>query len=81
MQNARRKRAVAVTGAVVGAVLVAVYGPALVAAVTAVGAGTGGVWGIIHAFGDNSLRALREDKWYYVWVLDRNSRTHLGDGQ
>jgi hypothetical protein len=78
MRKARRKRAIAVTGAVVGsvcAVLVAVYGPALAAAVTAFGAGAGSVWGVVHAFADNSLRTLREDKWHYVWVLDRNSRT------
>lgn len=80
MVKARRKKAVAVTGAVVGsvgAVLVAVYGPALAAAVAAVGASAGGVWGIVNAAADNSTRALREDKWYYVWALSRKSNTPL----
>jgi hypothetical protein len=76
MEAARRKRAVSVTGAAigsVGAVLVAVYGPALAAAIAAVGA-SGGVWGIISATADNSIRALREDKWYYVWALAKKSK-------
>jgi hypothetical protein len=80
MLKARRKRAMAVTGAVVGsvgAVLVAVYGPALAAAVAAIGAGTGGVWGIVNATADNSTRVLREDKWYYVWALARKTGTRL----
>lgn len=59
-----------------GAILVAVYGPALAAAVAALGA-TGGVWGIIHAATENSTRALREDKWYYVWALAKESNTHV----
>ncbi|GAB2881651.1 hypothetical protein [Streptomyces mayteni] len=72
MANTRRKRAVAASGAVlgsVGTILVAVYGPALAAAVAAVGAG-GGLWGIINSFSEHSMRDLRENKWYYVWVLD-----------
>ncbi|MGH3843497.1 MAG: hypothetical protein ACRDS0_18940 [Pseudonocardiaceae bacterium] len=82
MVTARRKRAVAVTGAVigsVGAILVAVYGPALAlaAAVAAIGATGGGVWGIIHATTENSTHALREDKWYYVWALAKKSNTHV----
>lgn len=79
METVRRKRAVGVTGAVigsVGAILVAVYGPALEAAIAALGA-TGGVWGIIHAATENSTRALREDKWYYVWALAKESNTHV----
>jgi hypothetical protein len=79
METARRKRTVGVTGAVigsVGAILVAVYGPALAAAVAAVGA-TGGVWGIIHATTENNTRALREDKWYYVWALAKKSNTDV----
>lgn len=77
METVRRKRAVGVTGAVigsVGAILVAVYGPALAAAVAAIGA-TGGVWGIIHASSENSTLALRQNKWYYVWALAEKSNT------
>jgi len=77
MEAARRKRAVSVTGAAIGsvaAILVAVYGPALATAIAAVGA-SGGVWGIISATADNSIRALREDKWYYVWALAKKSKT------
>lgn len=79
METAQRKRAVAVTGPVigsVGAILVAVYGPALAAAVETIGA-TGGVWGVIHAVTENSTRALREDKWYYVWALAKKSNIHV----
>jgi len=79
METARRKKSVAVTGAVigsVGAILVAVYGPALAAAIAAIGA-SGGVWGIIHAASENSTRALREDKWYYVWALAEKSNVHV----
>ena len=79
MERVRRKRSVAVTGAVVssvGAVLVAVYGPALAAAVTAVGA-TGGLWGIMNAAAENSARVLRENQWHYVWVLAKKSGTHV----
>jgi hypothetical protein len=79
MEKVRRRRAVAVTGAVVGsvgAILIAVYGPALAAAVAAVGAG-GGLWNIVNAATDNSSRGIRENKWYYVWVLARKSGNHL----
>jgi hypothetical protein len=79
METARRKRAVSVTGAMigsVGAILVAVYGPALEAAIAAIGA-SGGVWGIIHATTENNTRALREDKWYYVWALAEKSNPTL----
>jgi hypothetical protein len=78
MDKARRKRSVAVTGAVVGsvgAILVAVYGPALAAAVAVVGAG-GGLWSIVNAATDNSSRGIRENKWYYVWVLAKKSGNH-----
>ena len=47
IEKARRKRAVAVTGAMIGTVtatLVAVYGPALQTAIGTIGAG-GGLWG------------------------------------
>ncbi|EID52380.1 hypothetical protein [Saccharomonospora xinjiangensis] len=73
MMKVRRRRAVAISGATigsVGAVLVAVYGPAMEVAVAAVGA-SGGLWGIIHAATENSVRTLRANKWYYVWVLAR----------
>jgi hypothetical protein len=79
MERVRRRRSVAVTGAVVGsvgAVLVAVYGPALAAAVAALGAG-GGLWGIVNAAAENSTRVLRENEWHYVWVLARKSGTHV----
>jgi hypothetical protein len=33
-----------------------------------------GVWGIIHAATENSKRSLRQDKWYYVWALDKESK-------
>lgn len=79
METARRKGAVSVTGAVigsVGALLVAVYGPALAEAVAIIGA-SGGVWGIIHAASENSTHALRQDKWYYVWALAGKSNIHV----
>ena len=75
MFQIRRKRAVGITGAVlssVGAMLVAVYGPALQQAIAALGA-SGGLWGIIHSATVNSPRALKEDKWYYVWALSRKA--------
>lgn len=75
MTATHRKRAVSVTGAAigsVGAILVAVYGPALAAAVATIGAGSG-LWGIINAAAENSTRALREDKWHYVWALEKKA--------
>jgi hypothetical protein len=75
MDRARRKRAVAISGAALGsvsAVLVAVYGPALAAAVAAIGAG-GGVWGVISAMAENTTKPLRDNKWYYVWALSRKA--------
>ncbi|MGW2291248.1 hypothetical protein [Streptomyces phaeochromogenes] len=78
MNQVRRKRAVAVTGAVVGTVsasLVAVYGPALQSALTAViGGAAGGLWGAFQAGADNSPRTLRESAWYYVWTLSQADR-------
>jgi hypothetical protein len=78
MNQVRRKRAVAVTGAVVGTVsagLVAVYGPALQSALTAViGGAAGGLWGAFQAGADNSPRTLREDACHYVWTLSRADR-------
>ena len=77
MGKARRKRAVAATGAVVGSVgtvLVAVYGPALASVIAAIGT-SGGVWAAINTMSEHSTRPLREDKWYYVWVLAKQSTT------
>lgn len=75
MKQVRRKRAVSVTGAVVGTVsasLVAVYGPALQSALTTViGGAAGGLWGAFQAGADNSPSSLRESAWYYVWTLSR----------
>ncbi|MEU3855604.1 hypothetical protein [Streptomyces sp. NPDC029554] len=77
MSAVRRKRAVAVTGAVVGTIgasLVAVYGPAFQAAAAGLGAaGAGGIWGIIQSAADNSPRTLRDTPWYYIWILNRKS--------
>lgn len=79
MKAARRKKAVAVSGAAVGtvsAVLAAVYGPAFKDAITVMGA-SGGAWGILNAAAENSMEPFKEDKWYYVWALsqqiDRNA--------
>ncbi|MGI5412703.1 hypothetical protein ACQEV9_38600 [Streptomyces chartreusis] len=56
----RRKRAVAVSGVVIGTIgasLVAVYGPAFQSAAAVLGAaGAGGIWGIIQSATDNSPR-------------------------
>lgn len=80
MNGARRKRAISVTGAVVGtvgAVLVAVYGPAMTAALPLIGAaGAGGVWEIIRNTAENSPRALRDDQWYYMWLMAKNSNSY-----
>lgn len=79
MERSRRKRAVAATGAAigsVGAILVAVYGPALASAVAALGA-SGGVWGIINSYADNDIRSLKQNSWFYVWTLAKASRTHI----
>jgi hypothetical protein len=75
MKVAQRKRALALSGAVtgsVGAILTAVYGPALAAAVAAIGAG-GGVWSMLHAAAEKNPSSIREDTWYYVWVLAKKS--------
>lgn len=76
MQTVKRKRAVAASGAMVAtveAVLAAVYGPAMQEVLTAVGGG-GGVWGIVNAVAaEHSTRSLKQDAWYYVWVLSRKS--------
>ncbi|MDR7277119.1 hypothetical protein [Catenuloplanes atrovinosus] len=77
MRATRRKRVLDASGAVVGssgAMLVAVYGPALAAVVTAIGAGS--VWTMLHAAAQSSPRVLGEDAWYYVWVLAKRSNTH-----
>lgn len=79
MKAAHRKRAVAVTGATIGSIsatLVAVYGPALAAAVATIGA-SGGLWGIINAAADNNIRTLQENKWHYVWMLAKESNADI----
>lgn len=76
MERTSRKRLLVASGAAlgtIGAALVAVYGPALQAAVATAGA-SGGVWAIIQGLAENSTRELREDKWHYVWVLSKNER-------
>lgn len=73
MEQAKHKRFLTASGAAVGtvgAVLVAVYGPALESAVATVGT-SGGIWAMISALADNSTRRLREDKWHYAWTLSR----------
>lgn len=80
MAQARRSRAVGATGAIVGtvgAILVAVYGQTLAEAVAIAGA-SGGVWQIIQAAAENSPRSLRDDKWYYVWLLSEAKRPGSG---
>ncbi|MBV2363887.1 hypothetical protein ACFPZ0_22520 [Streptomonospora nanhaiensis] len=39
-------------------------------------AGAGGIWGVIQGAAENSPRQLREDRWYYVWVLARRSNVY-----
>ena len=71
----KRKRAVGAAGAVVGtsaAVLLAVYGPALTAAIPVLGA-SGGIWQIVQAAADNSPRALHDEKWCWVWAIAKHN--------
>lgn len=81
MTAMRRKRAVAVSGAVIGAVG-ASSSPCtglgfFQTAATVMGvAGAGGIWGIIQSAADNSPRALRDSPWYYIWVLTRGSERY-----
>lgn len=82
MRQVRRKRAVEVTGAVVGTVsasLVAVYGPALEPVIAALigGAAGGGLWKALQATVDNSPRALRDNAWYYIWTLSRTDHSSM----
>lgn len=76
MNRIRRKRAVAASGACVGTattILAAVYGPAFKEAIQMLGA-SGGAWGLLTAIAENSPRKeFRENKWYYVWVLQRKA--------
>lgn len=81
MTAARRKRAVGVTGAVigtVGATLVAVYGSAFRVAATIAGAGGGGggIWGAVQAREETRPTLVENNKWYYVWVLSEASKRH-----
>jgi hypothetical protein len=80
MAAVQRRRAVAVSGAVVGtvgAVLAAVYGPAMEEAVKLIAASSagGGLWSIIDTATSNSARALKEDRWHYVWALSHKAQT------
>ncbi|MEV0663840.1 hypothetical protein ACIBI3_21705 [Actinomadura luteofluorescens] len=73
----RRKRAVAASGATVGTVttiLDAVYDPVLTNAIATIGA-SGGLWNLLNAIADKGTRDLRQDCWYYVWALTRESTT------
>ncbi|MEU1726307.1 hypothetical protein [Nonomuraea sp. NPDC005692] len=73
MAKIQRTRALAATGAVLGttgATLTAVYGPALTAALGVLGA-TGGIWSIVQAISQNSVRTVRDGRWYYIWTLDQ----------
>lgn len=77
MTKIRQKRAVAVAGAGVGTVtsiLAAVYGPAFKEVIQTLGA-SGGAWGLLTAMAENSpRRSFKENKWYYVWLLQREAR-------
>ncbi|GLW04484.1 hypothetical protein Slala05_81140 [Streptomyces lavendulae subsp. lavendulae] len=79
MAMARRRRALAVSGAAVGtvgAVLAAVYGPAMEDAFKLIAASSAGsgIWTIIDAATSNSPRELKEDRWHYVWALSRKAQ-------
>lgn len=77
MSKVATRRAVMASGAAVGTVaatLVAVHGPALQAAIAAVGA-TGGIWGVVQAIADNNVRRMRDaTPWHYAWVLSNRAR-------
>jgi hypothetical protein len=75
MERVKRKRNISLSAATIGsasAILTAVYGPALSSAIGVIGAG-GGLWSFITAAAENRTASLREDKWYYVWCLARDS--------
>jgi hypothetical protein len=70
IKKAKRNRAIAAAGTAVGcvtAILVAVYGPAMDAVITALGTSSPGVWKMINVA--NDIRGLHDDRWYYVWAL------------
>jgi hypothetical protein len=73
----RRKRTWAATGAVAAstaALLVAVNGSVIEHVLTTLGLTTAGTfWGAITARVENSSRALKSGKWYYVWILSKKS--------
>ncbi|MEU7046673.1 hypothetical protein AB0A77_37315 [Streptomyces varsoviensis] len=76
MSQVARHRAVRASGAGLGsvaAVLVAVYGPALTAVVSALGVGGMGVWQVLQASADHDTRSLRKREWYFVWALSKKS--------
>lgn len=75
MESAKRKRLLIGSGAAIGTVsaaLIGVYGEALQAAVTTIGA-TGGIWSFITSLADNDTKSLRQDKWNYAWILSRKA--------
>ncbi|WP_369260058.1 hypothetical protein [Streptomyces sp. R35] len=77
MRKARKRRAVSVMGGALAsatAALVAVYGPTFEKAIEILGV-SGGVWTIITGIAESDTRTIREDKWYYVWALSRESHT------
>lgn len=81
MRLVRKRRAVSVTGAAVGtvgALLVAVYGPSLQVALSPIlgAAGAGSIWEIIRNTTDHSTRELRDDRWYYMWVLAKHGNPY-----
>ncbi|MEV5599707.1 hypothetical protein [Streptomyces sp. NPDC052496] len=76
-REVRRNRAVAASGATlatVGASLLAVHGPSLLQVVSAVlgGAASSGLWAGLQAVAERGK--VRDDPWYYVWVLSRADR-------
>ncbi|MBT2453191.1 hypothetical protein J7F03_40525 [Streptomyces sp. ISL-43] len=80
MSLARRRRAVAVSGAAVGtvgAVLAAVYGPVMEDAFKLIAASSAGsgLWAVIDAATSNGPRELKENRWHYVWALSHKAQT------
>ncbi|WP_157851492.1 hypothetical protein [Streptomyces monomycini] len=77
VRKVRRTRAVAASGAAfltVGASLLAVHGPSLLQAVSAVlgGAASSGLWVALQTVATRG--DLRDDPWYYVWALSEAQR-------
>lgn len=34
---------------------------------------TGGAWTTLSTLAENSTRPLRDEKWYFIWVLDKKA--------